>query len=118
MGLPMSKDHYYNFSLLCFLQFGTLDWVLRFSADTFYFFGQILRKYDCKSLSVSGRESERLLQCIIKRGADFEEVLQVVQLMDGLHKVDAFKFYIQVMYSGDPNSGLVRYLIGPNLSDH
>ena len=37
MGLPKSKDLYYNFPLLCFLQFGTLDWVLRISADTFYF---------------------------------------------------------------------------------
>jgi hypothetical protein len=48
---------------------------------------QILRKYDCKSYSVSGRESDRLLQCIIKRGADLEEVLKVVQLVEGLKKV-------------------------------
>jgi hypothetical protein len=48
---------------------------------------QILRKYDCKSYSVSGRERDRLLQCVIKRGADLEEVLKVVQLVDGLKKV-------------------------------
>ena len=59
---------------------------------------QILRKYDCKSFAVSGRESERLLQCIIKRGAEFEEVLQVAQLMDGIRKVDAVKFYIEVQF--------------------
>jgi hypothetical protein len=60
------------------------------------YYYQILRKYECTSFAAPGRESERLLQCIIKRGAELEEVLQVSQFMNGIRKVDAVKFYIEV----------------------
>ena len=61
------------------------------------FFEQILRKYDCKSVSLSGSEGDRLLRCLVKRGAEYHEVHKVVQLVDHLSKVCLCLFVDQIV---------------------
>merc|ERR1719295_454834 len=41
----------------------------------------ILRKFSCKSFNVSGREAERLIQKVIRRGASYREALEVSDLL-------------------------------------
>jgi hypothetical protein len=77
----------------CFGHFG--EWA--FGELTSYRFSrQILLKYEIKTLSIrKGSEGDRLLRCLARRGADLQEILQVVELVECVSKVGGLPFFCQ-----------------------
>ena len=65
----------------------------------------ILRKYDCKSFSVSGREAEAVLKKCVQKGGSYEEISVVANLLHGLDETVATKFFVQhLLESGLDNN--------------
>ena len=62
----------------------------------------ILKKFNCKSLHVSGREARRVIQRIVKLGGNLEEIQIVAELLPNpVPKSDTFYLYIQSCLSKD-----------------
>eukprot|EP00090_Calanus_glacialis_P046972 TRINITY_DN9495_c0_g1_i1.p1 TRINITY_DN9495_c0_g1~~TRINITY_DN9495_c0_g1_i1.p1 ORF type:complete len:2089 (+),score=822.89 TRINITY_DN9495_c0_g1_i1:455-6268(+) len=57
----------------------------------------ILRKYDCKSYTSNGREAERLLQFLMKKGGDegYQDALEVCKVIGGKSEQEMQELYLE-----------------------
>ena len=57
----------------------------------------ILRKYDCKSYMTSGRQADRLLLLLMRRGGEegFRDALEISNVVGGKNEFEMEKLYIQ-----------------------
>ena len=81
---------------------------------------QILRKYNCRSFSVAGREADAVLKKVIKHGGSYEEVVTVGKLLHGLDEMSAKKFYVQNLLendaSHDQHKKAIQFIFKPTAS--
>ena len=64
----------------------------------------VLRKYNCKSYNVVGREAEAILKKVIKNGGSHEEILVIANLLHGLNEITANKLYVQNLLESNSNN--------------
>ena len=82
----------------------------------------ILRKYDCKSYTTNGREAERLLQYLMKKGGDegYQDALEVCKVIGGKTEQEMQEMYLEhlVRDCGDSKSAVKminKHLGGSNI---
>ena len=59
---------------------------------------QILKRYECRTIGLRGRELQRLLQFIISKGGraqGYADALEVARASPGLRESDAHYFYVR-----------------------
>jgi hypothetical protein len=76
--------------------------MINFLQETMVDLKQILKRYECRNLGLSGRELGRLLQFIIANGGrerGYEDALEVARASPGICERDAHHFYVRHLLS-------------------
>jgi len=78
----------------------------------------ILRKYDCKSYTTSGREAERLLQFLMKKGGEegYCDALEVCKVIGGKTEQEMQEMYLEHLVRDENDSRSAVKMINKFLS--
>ena len=66
----------------------------------------ILRKYDCKSYATTGRQAERLLMLLMKKGGEegYQDALEISKVIGGKTELEMEKMYIEHLLRQEQDS--------------
>ena len=79
----------------------------------------ILRKYDCKSYATTGRQAERLLMLLMKKGGEegYRDALEISKVIGGKTELEMEKMYLEHLLRQELNSQSAVQRIRANLEE-
>ena len=79
----------------------------------------ILRKYDCKSYTTTGRQAERLLMLLMKKGGEegFRDALEISKVIGGKTELEMEKIYLEHLLRQELDSKSTVQRIRKNLEE-